>query len=358
MKGLRIEINLERIAHNTRMLYTLYGSKGIDVIGVTKGVCGDPIIAETLVKSGIEILADARLTNIIKMRQAGINAQFMLLRTPLLSETEDVVKHVDISLNSELLTIKILSEIAIANKTIHKIILMVELGDLREGLMPSDVNGVVARVMKLEGVELVGIGTNLACFSGIKPDDQNMSQLSVIAEELEEVFGLHLQFISGGSSANYNWFKLTKNVKRINSLRLGESIYLGCEPLHRTVIPELSTNAFTLITEVIEIKTKPSLPFGEVGQNTFGDIPKFEDQGLMRRAILGVGLQDVAISGLVPLQDIDIIGASSDHLIIDPKKITLKVGDELSFHLNYEALLTAMTSPYVIKKYDESVEYA
>ncbi len=356
MASPRIEINLERIGHNVRMLDALYGAKGIKVIGVTKGVCGDPAIVETLLKNGIETLADSRVSNLKNMREAGIKAQFMLLRAPLISEVETVVKYADISLNSELLTIKILSKYAIAQKKSHKVILMIELGDLREGIMPIDVTEIVTQIVKLEGIELVGIGTNLACFGGIKPDEGNMSQLSAIAGELEEAFGLSLQFISGGGSTNYNWFSKTKNVKRVNNLRIGESIYLGCEPLHRTIIPKLFTDAFKLIGEVIEIKTKPSLPYGEVGQNAFGEIPVFEDQGLMRRAILGIGLQDVTVSGLIPYLDIDILGASSDHLILNVKQTILKIGDEVSFHLNYGALLSAMTSPYVTKQYDESIE--
>ena len=66
---------------------------------------------------------------------------------------------------------------------------------------------------------------------------------------------------------------------------------------------------------------------------------------------MGVGLQDVLVSGLTPMLDIDILGASSDHIIVDAKQIELNVGNGVSFNLNYGALLSSMTSPYVIKKY-------
>ena len=112
----RIEINLEKIAHNAKTLKELYGSKGIDVIGVTKVVCGDPDIADVLVKSGISILADSRIENIRKMRNAGIQAEFLLLRTPFLSQAEAVVKYADISLNSELSVIERLSKFAVEYK--------------------------------------------------------------------------------------------------------------------------------------------------------------------------------------------------------------------------------------------------
>ncbi|NIA28667.1 MAG: alanine/ornithine racemase family PLP-dependent enzyme, partial [Actinobacteria bacterium] len=288
--------------------------------------------------------------NIKKMRDAGIQTQFLLLRTPL-SQSESVVKYADISLNSEFSVIKELSKYAVKQDTTHKIILMVELGDLREGVMPSDLENTVKKVIKLKGIKLAGIGTNLACFGGIKPNDEKMGYLSSLAKDIEKKFGLALEFVSGGNSANYDWFMLTKDVGRINNLRLGESIFLGCETLERTPIPKLFTDAFTLFTEVIESKIKPSLPYGDVCRNAFGNTPKFHDIGKIKRALLGVGLQDVLVSGLTPISDIDILGASSDHLIVNAKHTDIKVGDNIEFNLNYGALLSAMTSPYIIKIY-------
>jgi len=347
----RIDINIAKIAHNAKELKELYGSKGVGVIGVTKVVCGDPNIADALLKSGISVLADSRIANIRKMRYAGIQAQFVLLRTPIPSQIEDVVRYTDISLNSELSVIKALSKSALKQDSIHKLILMVELGDLREGIMPSDLEDTVRAAIEMDGIELVGIGTNLACLGGIKPDEEKMGYLSSIARDVEEKFGLTLEFVSGGNSANYSWFISTENIGRINNLRLGESIYLGCETLYSKPIPGQFTDAFTLVTEVIESKIKPSVPYGEVCQDAFGNVPEFQDRGQIRRAILGVGLQDVLVSGLTPRSDIDILGASSDHIVVNAKQIDLKVGNEVEFDLNYGALLSAMTSPYVIKKY-------
>jgi predicted amino acid racemase len=347
----RIAIDTSKIAHNARTLKSMYGARGIGVTGVTKVVCGDPGIARVLVGSGIATLADSRIANIQRMREAGVAAQFLLLRTPLLSQAEEVVDLADISLNSEISVIEKLSEFAIAQHTTHKVVLMVELGDLREGLMPHDLRRVVQRVTELDGIELAGIGTNLACLGGVKPDARNMGRLSSIAEELEELFDLTFAFVSGGNSANFSWFTSNQDVGRINNLRLGESIYLGRETLHREPIPGLFTDAFTLIAEVIEAKTKPSIPDGDICQDAFGNVPQFQDRGQTNRALLGIGLQDVSVSGLTPSLDVDILGASSDHIILDAKQSGLEVGDEVKFNLNYAALLAAMTSSYVHKEY-------
>jgi predicted amino acid racemase len=283
------------------------------------------------------------------MRDAGIEAQFLLLRTPSISQAEAVVTFTDLSLNSDLSVIEKLSEFALEQHTRHKIILMVELGDLREGLMPIDLLGTIERVIGLEGIQLAGIGTNLACFGGIEPDQEKMEELSSLARGIEEEFGLALTYVSGGNSANYSWFMSTQDVGKVNHLRLGESIYLGCETLQRKPIPGLFTDAFKLVAEVIEAKLKPSLPYGQVAQNASGDVPRFPDLGDMRRVILGIGLQDVLVSGLTPRAEIDILGASSDHIIMDTHQKEYMAGDEVAFDLNYGALISAMASPYVEK---------
>jgi predicted amino acid racemase len=347
----RIEIKLDKIVHNARILKNLYSSKGIGIMCSTKVVCGDTKIAKILIESGIETLADSRISNIIKIYNAEIKAKLVLLRTPLISQTELVVKYVDISLNSEISVIKELSKYAQKYNTIHKIILMVELGDLREGIMPSDLEDTVKEVVAMQGIEITGIGTNLTCFGGVEPDDEKMEQLSLIVKDIRKKFNLTLEVVSGGNSANYNWFISTKDVGKINNLRLGESVFMGCETLYSKPIPELFTDAFTLITEVIESKIKPSVPYGTIHKDAFGNIPKFHNRGLIRRAIIGVGLQDVLVSGLTPLLDIEILGATSDHVIIDCKSTELKVGNEVKFNINYGALLASMTSSYITKIY-------
>lgn len=347
----RIEINLAKIAHNAEVLSKLYRSKGIEIIGITKGVCGSPEIASVLVNKGIHILGDSKIKNLKKLREANINAEFVLLRTPALSEVESVINYADISLNTELTVIKSLSIAAKKNNSFHKIILMIEMGDLREGIMPENLHEFIEEVLTLPGIKIVGIGANFACFGGVKPGEDNMGKLSSLAIEIEKRFSLSLTYVSGGNSANYNWFMASESIGQVNNLRVGESILLGRETLSRMAIPGLFTDAFTFISEVIESKIKPSVPYGEIAQNTFGETPQFQERGKIRRVILGVGLQDVLVSGLTPKLDIEILGSSSDHTVLDAKKLDLQVGDEVAFSLTYGALLSVMTSSDVYKKY-------
>ncbi len=320
-------------------------------MGITKGVCGSPEVAREFVNNGIHLLGDSNITNLKKMHEAGIKAEFVLVRTPALSEIELVFSYADISLNTELTVIKSLSDVATSNNSVHKIILMIEMGDLREGIMPANIVEFIQEVLHLPGVKIVGIGANFACFGGIKPDEENMKLLSELAIAMEKRFSLSLPYISGGNSANYNWFLTTKNTGQVNNLRLGESILLGRETLNRIAIPGLFTDAFSFISEVIESKIKPSVPYGEITQNSLGQTPHFKERGNIRRGILKVGFQDVLVSGLTPKLDMEILGSSSDHTVLDAKKVNLQVGDEVAFSLNYGAVLSVMSSPNVLKKY-------
>jgi ornithine racemase len=346
----RIEITLSQIRHNARMLSELYGQKEISLMGVSKAILGDTSIAKAMIQGGVKFIADSRLENIQKMKNAGISTQFVLLRTAL-SQAESAIINVDISLNTELETVKELSYYANVHNKIHQIIIMVELGDLREGILPCDLSQFIKKTLDLSNIKIIGIGCNLACYGGIKPDNQNMRKLSELADIIEKEFQINLEIISGGNSANYEWYESAQKVGRINNLRLGESILLGRETVNRKAIPGLYTSAFKLIAEVIESKEKPSLPFGEICQNAFGNVPTFVDRGIRRRVIIALGRQDVLVSGLKPNKDLEILGSSSDHIVLDSNSYDLKVGSEVKFNLDYGGLLSAMTSPFIKKQF-------
>ncbi len=346
----RIEISLSHIRDNTRMLCEFYGQKGISLMGVSKAVLGEPAIAEAMIQGGVRFIADSRLENIQKMKNAGVSTQFVLLRTAL-SQAEAVVTTVDISLNTEIETLHKLSYYAHLHCKHHKVILMVEMGDLREGILPGNLAQFVKQTLALPNLTIVGIGCNLACYGGIKPDQKNMDALSKLVTVIEKEFHLDLDIISGGNSANYEWSHSSKTIGRINNLRIGESILLGCETLHRQRILGLHNNAFQLVAEVIESKLKPSLPYGESCQDSFGNVPSYEDRGIRPRVIIALGRQDVLATGLKSNNNLEILGSSSDHMILDGENHRLQVGDEVNFTLDYGGLLAAMTSPFIRKQF-------
>jgi predicted amino acid racemase len=346
-------VDCAKVEHNARTVVQLCGAHDIRVTGVTKGVCGHPDVARAMLRGGVVSLGDSRLANVRRMRQSGIEAPILLLRIPPLSGVDEVVAVTDASLNSELAVLRGLSEAAARRGTRHDVIVMVDLGDLREGVWPDDLVPFVREVVALPGIRLAGLGANLTCYGGVVPTAHNMARLARYASEVEAVFGLRLDCLSGGNSSALPLIASGGMPARIDHVRIGEAILLGRETLRRSVLPGARPDAFRLHAEVIELKEKPSVPIGERAEDAFGQTLQFADRGDIRRALVNVGREDVDPEGLTPLDPrLEVLGATSDYLVLDATAAegSLRVGDEVVFSPGYGALLAAMTSGYVEKR--------
>jgi predicted amino acid racemase len=351
----RITADLNKIKHNIDTLCALCAENGVSIAAVTTVVCADERIARVLEQSGATMLADARTENLARLKT---NKPKLLLRAPAPEEAAEAVTLADISLVSEIDTIRALGRAARDAGKTHGIILMVDLGDLREGLLFLERDAIyrAANAAKAEEcVELIGVGTNLTCYGAIIPDETNLGELCKIAEELRARTGLPIPIVSGGNSSSLGLLKRGLVPDCVNHLRLGESIMLGNDTAACRVMNGLYGDAFTLSTRLIEVQRKPSVPIGESGANAFGEHPTFESLGDQIRGICKIGRQDTVADGLTPRDgDIKIIGASSDHLIVDLTRAKqYRVGDVLEFTPDYGALLRAYTSSYVARDYIE-----
>lgn len=347
----KLMVDLKKIENNVSAVATICEKNGVSIAGVTKVFCGDPQIAQAYIQGGVSYLADSRIENIKKLKDLDIEK--MMLRIPMLSEVEDIVDYVDISFNSEIETIRAIGKIAEEKGKVHRIVLMFDLGDLREGYFDEeDLYDAVGEILKEKGIKLIGVGTNMACYGGVIPEESSLLRLVSIGKEIEDRYKLKLELISGGNSATLHLAQkgLTSG---INNLRLGESLVLGTEPSFETQIPGTVNDAFKLQVQIIEIKDKPSVPQGRIGKDAFGNIPTFVDRGVRKRMICGIGKQDIDLDTMFPIdEDIIILGGSSDHLILDgtDSKTDYQVGDIVEFRLSYVSMLRAMTSEYVSKK--------
>ncbi len=352
----RIITNLSHIKYNAAVLYSFLKSKGITIFAVTKGTTSHPEIIRAIFSSGISYIGDSRIQNIKKIRPLFLHLQYVLLRLPMLSEIKEVVEYVDISLNSEPEIIKKLGEVAYVKGKRHKIILMVDVGDRREGILPEDLLPFVKEIKNVKGIEIVGIGANFACFGGVLPDKKNLTLLKDLSKDVGNLLGYKLRFVSGGSTSSIYLVEKGLMPEGINNLRVGTGILLGYDDVRNVDLKGTKKDAFLLEAQIIELKEKPSLPYGEIGRDAFGNIPHFEDRGIRKRAILGIGKQDVIFSALHPVDPkIEIVGGSSDHMIVDISDSlhNYKVGDIISFKLDYPAILYLFNSSYVEKKFKE-----
>lgn len=344
----RVTVDLDKLAHNTRSIIKLCGKYGIEILGVTKVFTGDPEIASVLVENGIRMIGDSRLDNI--ERYQDLDCEKWLIRMPGISDAERCVKLCDVSLNSEIETLRELNREASRLEKKHKVVLMVDLGDLREGCFEEEELARCAEYVKgAEGLELYGLGTNLTCFSFVQPDNEKLTRLAELAEKYEAK-----TYVSGGNSATVQLMLEGGIPEGVNSLRLGESVLFGRERAGFTYLPDMYNDAFCVEAEVIECKSKPSMPIGTIGCNSYGVRPEFEDKGIRKRAICAMGRQDIDAETMWPVDEgIEIIGASSDHFVIDVTDIDREVrsGDIIRFRLGYFAVMRAFTSHYVRKHY-------
>ncbi|GAY08362.1 alanine/ornithine racemase family PLP-dependent enzyme [Pseudonocardia sp. N23] len=349
MTAPRIEADLHKIERNTRILVDRLSAVGIRVTGITKAALGSPGIGAAMLRGGASGLGDSRVPNLARLAGSDTSSRRTLIRSPMLSQVAHVVGVADVSLNTESVVLDALDRAASGQRRTHGIVLMVELGDLREGIAPDDVSEAVRAVLGHPSLRLVGLGGNLACQNGVVPDDRNMGVLTALVDTVEVRHHISLDVVSGGNSANLGWALATHEIGRVDELRLGEAILLGVDPLYRTPIPGLHTDAFSLVAEVIEVAVKPARPWGDRAQAAYGEPPARTGTGTVRQAILAIGHQDVDLDGLQPPAGITILGMSSDHLVVDHGDHAMAVGDEIDFGVGYGALVRAMTSPFVTK---------
>lgn len=347
----RLEVDLAKVEANARSLVERLASRAIAVTGVTKAAMGAPEVAAALERGGVAGLGDSRVQNLERLHAGGATLPMTLIRSPMLSEVKAVVRDAAISVNTEPAVLGALAAAAQQARTVHGVILMVELGDLREGVSADAVVDLARHTEGLDGLHLAGLGTNLACQSGIAPDQSKMDELSSLVEAVEEALRRRIDVVSGGNSATLGWALTTSDVGRVNELRLGESILLGTDPLHRTAIDGLHIDACVLVAEVIEVQTKPAQPWGTPGHAAFGAPATRTGVGTRRQALVAAGHQDVDPAGVTTPPGLVVLGASSDHLVLDADASDVAVGDCIELGLDYSALVRAMTSPFVTKHF-------
>jgi predicted amino acid racemase len=333
LSTVHLTIDLAKITHNARKTLAICQPFSLDVVGVTKGVCGSPAVAQAIIAGGIKTIGDARLDNIARMRDAGIHAPMVLLRSPAPSEISQCITLAEISLNADIGVLNALSKEALGASTRHRVILMVDLDTGREGFAPEAVPGVCREVRAMEGLTLEGLGIYFPYRSEENFHMEKQQYLVAMAKEIEQESGIELSIISGGSTNVFHSLTLEgKSIAGVNQLRIGTAILLGISssigPIH---IEGFYNDTFVLDAELIEVKKRDRL-----------------------LGILSLGQLDTEPEHLFPTSPgVTVIGSSTDHTMVDLTESPRPplVGDRISFHLGYFALSRLMVSPYVKIEY-------
>ena len=346
-----LEIDTKKVTENVKKLHDFCARRGVELTFVTKGFSAWPEVIRAALAGGITSFADSRLKNIRAAKQAIPGLKYLLIRIPAIMEAEDVVRWADWSLQSQIEVIKAVSEAALRQGKIHPIILMIDVGDLREGVFGMEqLDEIVPQIKDCAGVELVGLGTNVGCYGSVLPSVENTAVLVELRDYLHKKYGFSISVLSAGGTCTLKLLEDGSMPAGINQLRVGEAVLYGEDTTGNRFLEGYHQDAFRFKAQVVELRRKPSVPIGELGRDGKGDTPEYPDRGVRLRAICAAGKQDVAWAALTPmLPGAEMIGASSDHLIVDVEDCggQVQVGDWLTFRCGYMAVLDATTSAYV-----------
>lgn len=351
-----VELDRKKLKDNFNYLNNLFKENGIKFSVVTKMLSGNRLYINELLKLDIDQVCDSRVSNLKTIKTLRPDIETIYIKPPARRSIRSVVQFADISVNTESKTIQLLSEEAQRQNKIHKIIIMLELGELREGIMGEDFMSFYGRVFKMKNIEVIGIGTNLTCLYGVLPNHDKLVQLCLYEQLVEAKFDRQIPYVSGGSSVTIPLIFEKLLPKGINHFRVGETLFLGTDLYNDDTFDKMHSDVFKLFAEIIELTEKPQIPNGEMGQNVEGNTFEFdEDQKGKRsyRAIVNIGLLDVEENHIeLADKDISMVGASSDMFVIDlgDNETNYKVGDLLEFKMDYMGVLRTINSKYIDKR--------
>jgi ornithine racemase len=351
-----LELHKSRLKHNYTFLSKLFEGRNIEWGVVAKLLCGNKNYIQEVLNLGVMEIHDSRISNLKVVKAINPEVQTVYIKPPAKRSISKIVKYADVSFNSEYATIKMLSEEAVKQDKLHKIIIMVEMGDLREGVLGENVIEFYSSVFELPGIKVVGLGSNLNCLHGVMPSQDKLIQLSLYKQLIEAKFNRTIPWVSGGTSVTIPLLLKNMRPMGVNHFRVGEILYFGLNLFTMKTVKGMKNDVFKLYAEIIELHEKPMLPTGDLAENPSGEILEIDESKYGKtsyRAIIDIGLLDISPEYLIPDdKKIEISGASSDMLVIDLGKTrrNYKVGDLVSFKLRYMGALSILNSDYIEKK--------
>jgi len=350
-----IELNKKKLRHNYKFLDKVFSKHHIEWGVVTKLLCGNKAFLWEVLDMGVKEAHDSRISNLRTIKAMAPEVQTVYIKPPAKRSIPSLIKYADVSFNTSFETMKLISAEAVRQGKIHKVVIMIEMGDLREGVMGENLMNFYARIFELPNIEVIGIGANLNCLNGIMPTHDKLIQLSLYKQLIEAKFDKKIQWVTGGSSVTIPLVFKKMIPKGVNHFRIGETLFRGIDLFEEKIIKGMYGDVFKLHAEIIELYNKPKVPYGEIGTNVAGESPEIDDADYGKssyRAIIDVGLLDIDLQHLTPDDpNVELSGASSDMIVLDIHNNTkgYKVGDVISFTLSYMGILAIMNSNYIGK---------
>lgn len=351
-----LKLYRDKLRHNYTFLDALFRQHGIEWGIVTKLLCGHKEFIKEVIELGIRQIHDSRVSNLKVVKQLQPDIQTVYVKPPPKRSIASIVQYADVSLNTEYATIKMLSDEATRQGKNHKVVIMIEMGDLREGVMGERLLEFYAKVFNLPNIEVVGLGTNLNCLNGVMPTQDKLIQLGLYRQLIEAKFNKRIPWVSAGTSVTIPLVYKHQIPTTCNHFRVGETLYFGTDLFTGEHIEGMEPDVFELFAEIIDVSEKPLVPVGPLGSNPMGETHEVDAALYGKstyRAIVDIGLLDIVPDFLIPNDTtMEYLGASSDMLIYDigQNERGYEVGDFLSFKLKYMGALHLLNSRYIEKR--------
>jgi predicted amino acid racemase len=352
-----VTLNKSNLISNFNYLKWLFEENNRQWAIVSKLLCGNEEYLKILCDLDINEICDSRISNLKLIKEINPEINTVYIKPPAKNNISEVVRYADVSFNTEFTTIKWISEEAVKQGKTHKVIIMIELGDLREGVLGDDLTDFYRKVFELPNIKITGIGSNLNCLYGVLPSTDKLLQLSLYKKLIEAQFNQKIPWVTGGTSVVIPLLFKKQIPKDMNHFRVGETLYFGNNLITNEVIEGMNDDIFKLHAQIIEINEKPKIPNGVFEVNPSGELYEIDENDYGKssyRALIDIGVLDISTTDfLIPLrEDIKIVGASSDMIVIDlgENRSNYKVGDILEFKLKYMGALRVFNSEYIDKK--------
>ena len=360
-------IHTKKIQDNIKYLSKYFDSHNIAWSLITKVFSGDKeflkyVLTDEIIEK-IDSVGDSRLTSLKNLKAVNPKMRTIYIKPPAKIYADEVVKYADISLNSSFSTIVALNEASKKVDKIHQIIIMVELGELREGVKRTELMSFYESVFELSNIEVIGIGSNLGCMYGVEPSYDKLLQLSLYQELISAKFNKDLKYVSGGTSITLPLIENNTIPKDINHFRVGEAVFFGISPLDNKQFKELSIDTFEFCANIIELEEKKIVPDGIISHGNVGQSSDFNQDNVNEtsiKAILDFGLLDVDQNDIEFIdKKLEYVGITSDMLVVDIGTNITKdgvkkysIGDKIHFKPNYMAVARLLNSKFIDKKFD------
>jgi predicted amino acid racemase len=352
----RLKIHIDRLIENIAKISAMmqdYGKQWslvVKVLGTDKAVLEKLLVQPVIL--GTHSIAVSQWKSLKMVKDIDPKLRTLYIKPPAMSNIPNIIRYADISLNSSLATIQALSKEAVKQNKTHHVLVMIEMGELREGISREGLIPFYKRVFRLPNIEVVGIGTNLGCMYGIQPTYDKLIQLVLYKQLLESKFKRPLELVSGASSITIPLLEKGKVPQDLNHFRIGEAVFLGRSPLNNKQVLDLNTGAFTFEANIVELYKKDSLPDGQLSDAAVGQVASEESENVSFKAILDFGELDVDPANLIPEDtDVKFFGNSSDLTVYDlgDNPNHYATGDVIRFRLKYMAVARLMHSRFVEK---------